>query len=273
MSNLATTQQTAIAVPIAKATKENVATEVSKILVLLGALDKAFEPQTKQQEQNGEPVRYTLEVRTAINYLSTHFKHLRVNELLLAFELAMEGKFECELNHYGNLNTNYFASVIRAYLKHKSAQQLRTTPVNKTYTEAEKAKIVAMRRQESIEYLLETFERYKTDKTVLISHTFVQLLNELGISLWPECFTNDMKQKAWNELLSDCYQQRKAELKNRMQIAGYSEIIDIKRQIDTLEPQSTHIPAQKQLIRLFFQQLIQNKLEVSDLIGKKTDAK
>lgn len=64
----------------------------------------------------------SVEMVLIINYLRQYLKSLAVDELKLAFDLAVQKKFPVNLDLYGNtLSVNYILNVVNPYLSYRNA--------------------------------------------------------------------------------------------------------------------------------------------------------
>jgi hypothetical protein len=55
-----------------------------------------------------------------IDHIKTNYRTIRVEEIKIAFEYALKGKFEVDTQHYQNFSCEYFSRIVNAYLKYKA---------------------------------------------------------------------------------------------------------------------------------------------------------
>lgn len=53
------------------------------------------------------------------NSIISTFGNLTVQELRIAFDLAIKKEYEVELNHYGTFSALYFSNIVNAYIEHR----------------------------------------------------------------------------------------------------------------------------------------------------------
>lgn len=61
-----------------------------------------------------------IEKTVLINFIRGNLKNYAPEEIKIAFELALNGKFEVELNHFGRFSALYLTTVFAAYQKYRS---------------------------------------------------------------------------------------------------------------------------------------------------------
>ena len=109
-----------------------------------------------------------------LDYIQNNLQNYTPNEIKIAFELALKGDFEADLNHFGQFSARYLLSVFNKYLDHRnkiakevmnqeSKKQLEQEQERLSNDPEEKKRI----RKEFIQaIIIPAFEKFKETKRI-----------------------------------------------------------------------------------------------------------
>lgn len=212
-----------------------------------------------------ESLPSSLETGILVNFLVGAYKFLEVSEISTAFEVALAGKFKCELECYGNLSSKYIAGVLNAYIEWKRKQ------VKPDYTMTALAETTEGGKDyENLKAVLSCFDRFKLDADCEINGAsdFITVLNANGVKIM-EHYGKEWR-KHWEEMKYEAMQNADAQAQGRL----YDEANLFKRKslvayIKGLTPDNCTAQAEEIALRRYFAYLIENSIELTHQINKK----
>lgn len=162
--------------------------------------------------------------------LKEFFGYLKPNEIQLAFDFAIQKKYNCEINHFQNFSVLYFSGVVNAYLDYRNKEAARLATQNTIKKNDLLIKIDIEKEQAQKEYdstvVKLIFEKYKAYDVVIIDTTFpkmvynslfnyhkiIELSPEDKKKIWLECEAKHEKEK---ERIKTCRTDSLADYKKR----------------------------------------------------------
>lgn len=135
--------------------------------------------------------------------LRRNYETVTCEELVLAFELAVTGKIQANIEHFNNLDFKYISGVLNAFKFYK-AQFLQ---YNQEDVQALPEMTEESKKEKTVEAMNYFLERYKQDKNTFIpAMVYVRFLNDNGIGLIPSG-------KTWKDYLEEGKKVLEAEKK------------------------------------------------------------
>lgn len=105
------------------------------------------------------PDKYTQ--KRIIYYLLTYYRDFSIDEIKLAFELALVGKITVDIEHYHSFDIKYLSRILNAFRKYRNEQNrilLASTPKKPTIISEQEKKASRIKYFRSLERIYETYQ-------------------------------------------------------------------------------------------------------------------
>ena len=152
-----------------------------------------------------------------IEFIKKNLANYTPEEIKIAFEMAIRGDFEVDLNHYGNFSPLYLQSVFNAYVSHRNKIALEIEREKDRVQNSESPEEVEKKK---IEFLKESVGIYNSSKDSFSGTKYhANVIYEL---LKPHFTTKELIQfkKEEGELLSELKKQFEERKKYGQQVIG-----------------------------------------------------
>lgn len=157
---------------------------------------EAFEKPKIYSLNNLEPLQMTLkyifvlvglrnipskeERAVLLDYIKNNYSLYSVEEIKLAFDLAIKGEFKCDLKHFEMFSCVYFSNIFNAYLQYREQIAKDYMRDNQKKLDLPKKispeEILRLKKEFYNDVILSIFEGYKTNKEINLGFVTVNLL-------------------------------------------------------------------------------------------------
>ncbi len=202
-----------------------------------------------------------LEFDALVQYTIDNFPSIAPEKIQLAFDAAISGKFDIEMNLFGAVfSPMYLSKVVYAYLEYEHKLNLK----NKAQVEPEPQPTEEQKQKMFYKAALFCFDRYKkTGDCLDWGNVVYKFLEQDGRMNFPEELWNIFKEKA----ISTIRRQKSAEkIKNPLNAKGINDYLSNLSSNGSDEVKSE---ACRQALICYFDELIKKAVELSDVIENK----
>ena len=162
-----------------------------------------------------------------IRFIKNAYPNLTLNEIRIAFELALKGDVQCEVNHYQSFSSLYLSGVVNAYIEYRRRA---VAEINKKRIELEVAKPEPTKEQQEeinrrFDYNCIAYAYHLYLKNgevdfghVSINHVYERMEKDLGIEIISKEDKKALFKKVSETIAGKLTEKIKAMPKNRQQI-------------------------------------------------------
>lgn len=142
-----------------------------------------------------------------LQFVFRNYKDFHVQELHLAFDLALAGRYKVNTNHFNSFNSKYVAMVLNAYREYrqdiiKRMTPLLDAPIERKFSDAEKLQI----NNAMVENIVSDYERILNGEEIRYKWAasyYYEFLQKIGIDSVPREIKNEMMIKAKDKYISE----------------------------------------------------------------------
>ncbi len=203
-----------------------------------------------------------------IHYLVSYYRDLSLSEISKAFELAITGELNVNVEHYQAFNVKYICSILNAYKQRRlrAIQNVkRSLPLPSTRKSPDELKKI---RHDFIEHLLKVYQYYnRSGELNIITHwTVYNFFLEEGI-----IHVSHSQWVAWETVARSEFRKQLSNPTNKHQRTGFREILgNFHNAIQTSQINVFRGIVKEVAVKAIFQQWKENDVDLKELITKKT---
>lgn len=143
-----------------------------------------------------------------INYIQENYSMYSVEEVKLAFTLALKKEFVCETNHFELFSCRYFSNVFDAYIEYRERiakeymiKQQREKDLQEQNKQPSQEEILKLKKEFQKDVINPLFENYKKSKKLLFGLTPVRIVYN---SLRDDYKIINLSDEKMTEIKKDC---------------------------------------------------------------------
>ena len=199
-----------------------------------------------------------------IYYLLSYYKDFSIEEIRLAFELAIVGKLEVEIEHYQSFDIKYLSKILNAYRKYRNEKNIRIRAKQKQESKEPTAEEIKTSKIKYLKILSKTYENYRN------TGTLNRFIHWVAYNQLIEIQVLEISENYWTELIQRAEIIYKIELskskkQEHKEILKYFEIV---KYIYPYELSRIRNIAKKLAIQDFFESLKRNNENLNEIFIK-----
>ncbi len=199
-----------------------------------------------------------------VYYLLSYYKDFSIEEIRLAFELAIVGKLEIEIEHYQSFDIKYLSKILNAYRKYRNEKKLRIRAEQMQEPKEPTAKEIRISKIKYLKTLSKTYENYKN------TGVLNRFIHWVAYNQLIEIQVLEISENYWVELIQRSEKIYKTQLKKSKK----KENKEILKQFETVkyiypfELSRIRNIAKKLAIQDFFESLKRNNENLNEIFIK-----
>jgi hypothetical protein len=222
----------------------------------------------------GDQIPEEVEKAVLLKFIRENFANLNPEEIRIAFELALKGEFEVDLNHFGSFSSMYLSRVLKAYQNHRSKivlelEKERQREERESPKQPSEEELKQIQLEFDQNFVQKIFDIWKTKKILDLHFASAELVFK---SVERFVQINEEQRKVIREQAKERLENREEELRNQKanSLQGHKMIQEVLSLMSNPErrPNFYREYCFEIAIEKAFDHLIEKGVEFKDLINE-----